>query len=110
MKKHLVISIITNFVFVLGSIFMTNAFCIYNDANFPIEAYVGGQGTRSFSQFINPGTYACCNYADTGCNPSGSRDTILTMQIASYCGCGYNAQIVAGQLISLVLIEMVSRS
>ena len=102
MKKRLFISIITNFAFVLGSIFMANAFCVYNNASIPINAYVTGSSSRSFFQAIYPGTSKCCNYANTGCNPSGSQGATLTLKITSNCGCNYNATIVAGLLISLV--------
>ena len=84
----------------LGSVFMANAYCIYNNASIPVYVEIGSDPFTSFKQTIGPGQNGCCNWQTEGCNPSTNRDEALPMMISSACGCYNQGQVIAGQLIS----------
>ena len=60
------------------------AFCVYNDADKPFNFRIPDGGliaNSGFRERIHGGHKSCCNYADTGCNPSGSKTGKITAGI-----------------------------
>ncbi|CAG8615808.1 10559_t:CDS:2 [Ambispora leptoticha] len=87
---------LTALLVVLSSVFMVNAYCVYNSASIPVYVTIGSNVFTSFKQTLAPGTYGCCNWQNESCNPSKNKNETLPMTIESDCGCYYEGQIVAG--------------
>lgn len=62
------------------------AFCVYNHADFDIEAVqVAGYKGRPFSIKIPTKGNACCNWGTADCNTGGKRDSNVAITITGFC-------------------------
>ncbi|RHZ80899.1 hypothetical protein Glove_130g110 [Diversispora epigaea] len=87
---------LTALLVVLSSVFMVNAYCVYNNASIPVSVEVGSDTFTSFKHTLAPGEYKCCNWQTESCNPSKDINASLPMKITSDCGCYSQGQILAG--------------
>jgi len=62
------------------------SFCVHNDSDTPIHAWVPTGRPHPFDNPVNPHKAECCHYTDTSCNPSGSQTAILELWIDSSDG------------------------